>query len=92
MKNGVLSKSEINGCMKINGSLMLDQSTLAVTDNGSLKIFKIVDHEIHTIVEQYSLPFNNTELTTISISHDGNSIAVGGQTCIFVSIKFNQTI
>ncbi|XP_050540508.1 apoptotic protease-activating factor 1-like isoform X2 [Daktulosphaira vitifoliae] len=91
MINGILSKSEINGCMKINGSLMLDHSTLAVTDNGSLKIFKIIDLEICAMVEQYSLPFNNNELTTISISHDGNFIAVGGQTCIFMIDRVLKT-
>lgn len=72
-------KLEIN-CIKINGSLMLDASNLAVVDNGNyLKIYQLTSDWSLNLVYQYPLPFLEHEVTPISISNNKRFIAIGGQ-------------
>uniref|UniRef100_A0A2H8TPT9 Apoptotic protease-activating factor 1 n=1 Tax=Melanaphis sacchari TaxID=742174 RepID=A0A2H8TPT9_9HEMI len=79
-------KLEIN-CIKINGSLMLDSSHLAVVDNGNhLKIYQLTFDLNLNLIDQYPLPFLEHEVTPISISNDKKFIAIGGQKHIVVSI------
>ncbi|XP_026822292.1 apoptotic protease-activating factor 1-like [Rhopalosiphum maidis] len=72
-------KLEIN-CIKINGSLMLDSSNLAVVDNGNyLKIYQLTSDFCLNLIDQYPLPFLEYEVTPISISNNKKLIAIGGQ-------------
>lgn len=77
-------------CLKINGSLMLDNSKLAITDNRiSLKIYELTfDHNLIKI-DHYTLPpsFKENELTSLSLSNNKNYIVVGGCSHIAVSLK-----
>jgi hypothetical protein len=78
-------KLEVN-CIKINGSLMLDHTKLAVNNNGNtLNIFKLMSDYTLNLLDQYQLPFKESEMTSISISNDKNLIVVGGQKYIVVS-------
>lgn len=76
---------EVN-CIKINGSLMLDHTKLAVNNNGNtLIIFKLTTNCTLNLLDHYQLPFKENEMTSISISNDKNLIVVGGQKYIVVS-------
>lgn len=78
-------KLEVN-CIKINGSLMLDNTKLAVNNNGNtLNIFKLTSDYTLKLLDQYQLPFKENEMTSICISNDNNLIVVGGQKYIVVS-------
>ncbi|CAH1736793.1 unnamed protein product [Aphis gossypii] len=85
-------KLEIN-CIKINGSLMLDSSNLAVVDNGNyLKIYQLTFDFRLNLIDQYELPFLEHEVTPISISNNKKLIAIGGQKYIVFIDNILKTI
>lgn len=68
---------------------MLDHTKLAVNNNGNtLNIFKLTSDYSLNLLDQYQLPFKESEMTSISISNDNNLIVVGGQKYIIVSHYF----
>jgi len=72
--------------MKINGSLMLDNSTLVVTYNAnSLNIINLTSDLKSNPIDQYALPFKENESISISLSNDKHMFAVSGQKSIIVS-------
>lgn len=74
-------------CLRINGSLLLDRSKLAVVDNGNyLNIYQLNSDNTLTLKEQYTLHFNEYELISISMSHEKDLIVLGGQKDIVVSL------
>ncbi|XP_060875475.1 apoptotic protease-activating factor 1-like [Metopolophium dirhodum] len=72
-------KLEIN-CIKINGSLMLDPSNLAVVNNGNcLEIYLLTSDWSLNLIYKYPLSFLEHEATPISVSNNKRFIAIGGQ-------------
>lgn len=64
---------------------MFDHSTLAVTSNSDVYIFKLTSDYKFEIIDRYGLPFKEYEKVSIGVSSDKNFIAVGGHKHIFVS-------
>lgn len=79
-------KFKIN-CLRINGSLLLDHSKLAVVDNGNyLNIYQFNSDNTLSLKEQYTLQFNEYELISVSMSHKKDLIVLGGQMNVVVSL------
>lgn len=78
------ARLEVN-CIKINGSLMLDHSTLVMTYASSLNIINVTSDLKLNLIDQYTLPFKNNESVSISLSNYKHIFAVSGQNNIIVS-------